>query len=304
MYKSKIRQTLISVSVTLSLVSFTSACSEEQSSTPAAPQQIKSKRGESCSYTNDCESNLACVNSICIQDEYPVSPTAKTCIAIECRETSDCCGEFSDQTCPYECAQNRCNIQGFDVPSETCENDRDCVLAFCVDEICRDCRTTVDCYGGKVCSDNNCVDPCNDNSDCPNFYNCSENGECVYDGCERDSDCPIFSACEQNMCVHKGCQSDRECLLFTGLPSTVCIDAQCVEPCETNRECPDLNICVDNKCTFIGCETDTECRAFGFGALDTRNYSIGQDFMCVPLDDLNGFAPLNSSNQATMSANP
>lgn len=60
------------------------------------------------------------------------------------------------QDCTDECGGNcpPCQI------GETCSTDSDCQSELCDDEVCVECINDDGCSGGKICSDNGCVDPC------------------------------------------------------------------------------------------------------------------------------------------------
>jgi len=231
---------------------------EGEATAQATVPAVKSRRGESCASRNDCVDELSCVNNTCIQNDYPVDPTAKECVDIECAADADCCvGFVPDFDCPdYQaqcnagdpfycdlaadlcvcsdkCQQEQCVSQG-----QTCTQDIDCGGFFCVTGQCVECRSNAEC-GGLQCVNNSCTA-----------------------GCVKDEECPIFNSCESGKCVESGCTSDRECILFTRRPDATCDDKVCSVKCESNAECGELQVCEDKKCLFIGCETNDECQTF------------------------------------------
>jgi hypothetical protein len=219
----------------------------------------KSRRGETCSSRNDCTDGLSCVQSRCIADDYPVEPTAKECVLVECATEADCCADFvpdfscaeydsqcqlGDQfycdlyqdvcVCSAACVEERCVAQG-----AGCTSDAECGGFFCEAGACVQCRSNENCTDGLLCVNNACQT-----------------------GCTRNEECALFHSCQNGECVETGCTSDRECILFTKRPDAECKDAVCTVACETNAECGELQICDDGTCLFIGCETNEECRTY------------------------------------------
>ncbi len=231
--------------------------STPQNTTPA----VKSRRGESCGSRNDCTSGLSCIQNRCIENDYPVDPTAKECFLVQCTDSAQCCAGFlpDQESCSFY--QEQCNLgdeiycqdyQDFCVCNQACveeqcisqgggcTSDSQCSPYFCQAGACVECRGAEDCGGGGLF--------------CVSGY-CSP-------GCVKNEECPLFNSCESGQCVETGCTSDRECILFTGRPDATCADAVCTVSCESNAECGQLEACVDKTCTFIGCETDAECKTY------------------------------------------
>jgi hypothetical protein len=239
--------------------------STPQNTTPA----VKSRRGESCASRNDCTAGLSCIQNRCIDNEYPVDPTAKECFLVECTDTAQCCADFSPD--PESCSfyQEQCNL-GDEL---YCQDYQDfCVCSQqCVDEQCIDqgpaCTSDLQC-GSFFCVGGQCVQ-CRNNEECGGGGLSCVEGFCT-PGCVKNEECPLFNSCESGQCVETGCTSDRECILFTGRPEAVCKEGQCTVDCESNAECGQLEACTDGKCIFIGCETNDDCRA----ALHIENQDI------------------------------
>ena len=105
-------------------------------------------------------------------------------------------------------------------------------LVWCVDQMCRECRTTADCDGscaecinnscrvrgdgctsddqcpaGSICNGCSCMAPCYEDS-CPGAMRCCDWGCC---DCFSDEDCPADYLCEDGSCldVHDGCTTRR-----------------------------------------------------------------------------------------------
>ncbi len=234
------------------------ACSEDspQAVTPAQ----KSQRGETCGTRNDCRDGLACIQSRCVQDEYPIAATAKECVLIQCTTTADCCDNFVP---PSSCESYKMSCDAGDqvycefyeqscVCNQECQNEQ-CVLPT------PECMEDIDCIFGGVCEAGACVE-CRADEDCP------EGGRCVGNVCQgactRNEECALFHSCQDGQCVETGCTSDRECILFTGDAQSTCSDGTCRVPCESNSQCGQLQVCDEGVCVFIGCETDAECRTY------------------------------------------
>lgn len=257
------------------------------------PEKL-SGRGQTCSASNDCEQGLLCISSTCIQNDYPVEPTAKVCNVIECGSDAECCENFdrpadcdeveaacdpsdpfTESICSYAeqycqcnevCNENQRCVQ----PAETCTSDDDCGFSGLCDTstgACVQCLTADDCADeGDLCTDGMCTS-----------------------GCEKNEDCPLFHSCnvDSGQCNESGCTSDRECILFTGVADAVCKKEEgsassCTIPCEENAECGSLNICQEGECVFLGCETDDDCRTYL--RLTGTNPVYGEDAraVCVP----------------------
>lgn len=234
------------------------------------------QRGESCRARNDCEEGLACLNNVCVLNDFNIEATAKSCEIIECTSNDDCCGEQDgfcdelDQDCRNGnefacedfnqfCACNFvCNADNLCEPTNTCESDFECGGGSCVAGKCVECGSDEDCFGDDRCIQNSCISPCQGNNDCP-----------------------YFSQCNGGTCQEVGCTTNRECIAFTGNPQASCVGSECVVPCQSDAECAGIGdgfggfnflACVDSRCTYVGCETDEECRIYlgvGFGASET-----------------------------------
>lgn len=220
---------------------------------------------QTCANTGDCKDGRLCVNSVCIQNEYPVDATAKECVVIECAETADCCADFEApvgigcEECEEDPTLVGCtDLEPFCTCQQECTDDGECV------DIETPCTDDTDCPGADTCdtTTGECVE-CLTNDDCGTDETCIE-GECDA-GCTTDEDCPLFFACgEDGLCTETGCTTQRECILFTGRADAECDEAsgQCRIPCEENAECGELNVCQDGTCVFLGCDTDVECRSY------------------------------------------
>jgi hypothetical protein len=194
---------------------------------------LGSGRGESCRARNDCENGLLCIHNVCTVEDFAVEVSARSCDAVECLATADCC--FGDP-CNMACQNEQC--------VETCVTGADCASGMCSGMRCVECLTNADCFGGT------CV-----------------TGQCefVAAGCRSTRECPALNVCQEGECVYVGCQDDHECIALTRNLASTCVDAQCVTPCEFDADCNpggffDFQACIEGNCTFIGCITNEECR--------------------------------------------
>ncbi len=251
----------------LGLMAMLSGCNSDQSVKPVE----ESQRGESCAATNDCAGGLVCVGQRCVQDEVPVSKTAKFCFAVECKEAADCCvapnwsAPSADICASY---QEQCDLdplycttyESYCVCPYTCSEDGQCVpiAAGCTDDT--DCLTSYQPY----CSVGQCVQ-CTADSQCTTEgYTCID-GACQ-EPCTKNEQCLVLETCQSGRCEYTGCTSDRQCILYTGDAASKCTkEKTCATPCASNAECSSKGkgyICENDVCTFIGCETADDCRAY------------------------------------------
>lgn len=220
--------------------------------------------GESCEARSDCRQGLACVDGVCTAPSAGLSPTDNECVVVECKEAVDCCPAVSDN-----CPQLRAACDEAEPTSlicsryaATCQCDGSnysCDRGQC--ELMFTCSDLVLCPGLLVCDSGNCVRCVSDN-DCLGNAKCSDN-ECAQ-ACDVDSDCPYFNQCLEGACIDVGCQTDRECKAFLNNPQALCQDGDCFSVCSTDINCGAAEgsnmVCMNGTCVPAGCETDEECR--------------------------------------------
>lgn len=244
------------------------ACS---SKTEAGPR--KSRKGEVCQTTQDCDGSLSCVPKggtsglgICVQGEFKVAKTAKECVVIQCTKAKDCC-----PTLPSSCTQLDADCkQG--ITSACTQYDRLCVCDEdkfrCEKNKCTSvCSDDADCGGVSKCVDGECVQ-CEADDDCDRVNPgaiCSS-GACVQP-CKADTECALFSRCSKGRCVEGGCETNRECVAATDNVEALCQNKKCVVPCQTDLECGNPTdykffSCIDKQCVYVGCESDKECQFY------------------------------------------
>lgn len=280
----------------------------------------RGQRGESCQARNDCEGGLACVNSLCVKNEFEISAAAKQCDVINCETTEDCCGGRPTEA-PAKCA-NRAWICA--TPS----------LPGCVASIC---TSDVDCGGDGTCPAGYCTNStltaCAADTDCANTCDtdtgactltsalCADDTQCVTGTCSlrtcsctnpdynpldpicTDPDCVDVCTltCEEERCVvDTSCEEDTDCNILTPHCSSgrcvectedancdeaggeSCVDNVCRKPCTANEECPLFSACESGKCVHRGCTSDREC------VLALQGTAVGIDdsrlAKCLPSD--------------------
>ena len=233
------------------------------------------QRGESCRSRLDCAADLACVQNRCSVRDFPISPTGKECVSIECLVPEDCCPPPSalcqslkascdlgnTSACDQYATSCACRASDWlcenDECFQTCTGDLDCTLGACVGGKCVECGTDTDCAADELCKDGICEEKCTE-----------------------DADCAYFHSCQGGTCVPTGCNNDRECVGATGNVLAFCLDQECRVPCQSDVECDqqqpfDFNACIDGFCVELGCEGDDECRI-----LLNVQPNLGPDAVC------------------------
>jgi len=198
---------------------------------------------DSC--TTDADCGGTCNNRTCNCNNPLYAPSNPICSDEDCTDI-----------CELRCQDERC------VQDTSCDEDIDCLirgLQHCTSGgQCVECETATadtDCDGdGEVCTDGECVVPCEKNEECPLFHQC-QSGDCVETGCTSDRECILaFSTggSSQDARLSKCLPSDADPTINT-----------CKVPCENDAACPrDFEVCSAGYCTFIGCESNEDCRAF------------------------------------------
>lgn len=238
---------------------FMGACPEEELPQSFVPS-TQGQKGETCEARNDCSKGLACVNSVCVLNEFNIAATSKGCDVVQCTTPADCvqvvpgckqlkadCDDGTQAACDqlatdcnYACNDSLCVT--------TCTNDNECPFSWtCNAGECVQCTTDEQCSGGQKCLANFCTEPC-----------------------AGDLECPVFHTCNNGECVDEGCASDRECVALLENVEAICNEGQCLAPCQSDSDCDsptnyDFWSCQDSVCQYMGCATDDECRAAIFG---------------------------------------
>lgn len=274
------------VFASFAIMALLTACKEEKTLKTVPERQ--GARGEGCIITNDCKSGLLCVGARCIDEDFGLKASSKSCVEAQCVDSTDCCPDKSKPALA-ECATLKSNCDedtadGFDRGfcdqydlqcgkcKATCTNHT-CVLPPPDDVPVGNCTDDSMCAAqGEVCVNGFCAE-CGKDSDCGKGFYC-EGSMCQRD-CIRDQECPALHACsDSGRCEKRDCKTDRECVALTGSPDAVCAKSgKCSIPCDSDAGCASLGglySCAEGFCTTIGCETDAECAMepnIGFGAL-------------------------------------
>ena len=282
--------------------------------------ETRGKRGERCQARNDCESGLACLNSVCAKNDFGLTVLPKQCDRIECAADTDCCGDkpqaapkkcnARDETCNSPliagCVQTLCTTSatcnGGTCPMGTCSNGGTCstkadcadtcaVDGFCTKNSFLSCVTDAHCSGSCSTRACNCQNPaynpadpiCSD-PDCKDIclLRC-ESELCVKDNsCKLDTDCfgVGLKLCDVDHCVQ--CIDDTDC---SADKSETCVKGACKKPCTNNEECPVFDACQKGECVYVGCQSDRECilaASHGTGAATPGSTEDARLLKCLP----------------------
>jgi hypothetical protein len=226
---------------------------------------------QTCAFSGDCQEGLLCVNQACVQNSYPISPTAKECVLVECSTTDDCCGP-DDLGAPADtCAEYKTACDA-DSTALACDYyDTYCVCNRVCDAdngqcVSKGCTTDAQCFGGTCDTATGKCHQCDVDDDCNGDQTCVD-GACI-SGCKADEECELFETCtkETGLCKRTGCTTDRECILYRGRADAVCKKSgtttgvpECDVPCKETAECGTNHVCDGGSCKYLGCETDPEC---------------------------------------------
>jgi hypothetical protein len=189
--------------------------------------------GESCLAAADCGGGLVCFNMKCGMGSTGYAPTGKVCVALQCRDNTDC-------ITPLTCSGGKC----------VCSQDMDCGFGRrCVSGACVTCSQDSDCTGtDQVCVNGACRNKCIDNFDCADFYTC-EGGRCTFSGCKADKDCAVSTRDSRSKCD----MTAKTCFL----------------PCSADVECGTTTggawfgqVCSKGRCENVGCDKAEDCQTF------------------------------------------
>jgi hypothetical protein len=241
------------------------------------------KRGESCQARNDCAGGLACVNNLCIKDDFAIAPLAKQCVRVECATTADCCGDKPTEA-PAKCAARatKCTptLPGC-TTGASCGSPADCGGGACIGSCSNsfaNCTNSSQCtaacqYTGLGSTGYQCA---SDDSECTTTADCPAVGTCQFMQCscanpEYDFSDPICSdtdcddlctlTCQDELCVQdESCENDTECAF--NYPNTMCHQGRCVE-CAMDSDCDtdDGEQCREGACQKP-CEANEGCPLF------------------------------------------
>jgi hypothetical protein len=218
--------------------------------------QPKNDGGQPCTYNSECPPPQVCHQNVC---------------RIECLETVDCAAGL-------ECIASRCAVPGTSTDGgvQTCAYNSDCPpKQICANGQCKcECKTAVDCSGGKLCDGCGCVsdkpdgappgygEPCSLPSDCDSGLVC-KNGSCLYE-CNASIDCATGLCCFDHQCTTGAvCNPD-------GGPDSGGFEGGA--PCAKNLDCDDGLWCNGpEQCTAGKCAPalDTPCNSHSSCIQDT-----------------------------------
>lgn len=287
-------------------------CKKKDKVQYVAPQE-SGERGNTCLATNDCGSDLACINGSCQPANFDVDATGKHCVEVHCETTEQCCGDKPTEA-PTKCrrADSVCTPTVAGCPAGiTCTDNSACGGGTCAGLSCDwtgfSCGSTDDCEqdecvfpslglgGGAIGECSLSFGTCTSDADCTLTNECIGTGICTCSNPNYDPLDPICSDpdCE-NVCVHKcedrrcmvddSCEEDVDC--FSG---QVCADSgRCVE-CELDTDCDsalddtdDLDVCRPEGFCETPCKGDSECpEEFACEAGDCVYVGCRSDRECI-----------------------
>jgi len=264
------------VFASFTIMALLTACKEDKTLKTVPERQ--GAKGESCLITNDCKSGLVCVGNRCIDEEFGLKASTKTCVYAQCLDTKDCCpakskGELANcDNLKSSCDDEKASGDDFgacDFYEEQCGKckatctNHTCVTPPSTDPPADECTDDSMCAAnGEVCVEGQCVG-CGKDADCGTGFICEESF--CQRGCIRNEACGALAACKAGRCEARGCENDRECVAFLGGPDAVCgKSGECTIPCDGDVGCTRLGglySCVDGYCQDSGCESNSECAA-------------------------------------------
>ncbi len=198
-----------------------------------------------CEVDSDCPSGRACINDICVNPCYTLSPCDATAI----------CSVVD--TVPFRTMICSCR-EGWQP-----DTDRSCVPVDLPNP--PGCRSDDECSVGEACINRACKNPCD----------CGTGADCFLADHVPVCRCPEGTIGDpQIACVPPGCQRNEECS-----DREMCVDGTCInpclieDPCGPNAECyPQIHVancrCLEgyepdptarDGCRPIGCRSDPEC---------------------------------------------
>jgi peptidoglycan-associated lipoprotein len=153
-----------------------------------------------------------------------------------------------------------------------CENDEHCKdhNQFCVDKLCRDCKSSDQCKAKGPCGF------------CGPSYTCDKPAGTPGDCCVSDLDCKQgkcwkLPGAERGSCAQ--CAVDQDCGALMK-----CVQGSCVPAaeCDATHPCPPGKVCENGSCVGIQCNLDPIYFDFDESAIrsDARD-TLNRDFECI-----------------------
>jgi hypothetical protein len=232
-----------------------------------------------CHSDDECQQGEKCLNGSCVPGscttrEDCAGPVCLVCTNGECTAPPAVCQ--GDDHC---CVGFHCNF-GVCVEDNTdeCKSDADCDdkpdKPRCVDGVCMPrCMSDLDCTGGQICIDNECVSPGCTPGQCPQGQWCDPDaaegmGACV-PGCDSHDDCNQGELCnyETHQCIADccgGCQADEYC------DTDSCT---CQTKCQSDTDCG-----AGFKCNLLTGECEPE--GGGEGTPCTSDADCAEGLLC------------------------
>ena len=211
----------------------------------------KSRKGESCASTSDCERLLRCIKQECVSGAQQAGD--------ECDEESDCRSLI--------CVDGNCTSGKL---GDKCKNFLNCREGICLEGKCRpklkagqSCASASHCENGTACVDAKCLATKQVGEKCLGPGHCGFEGAACIEGmcvervgfgkdCVRPAHCQSGLSCIKGKCAPKrdvgeDCFSPKDCETWA------CYKGKCIErrevgdPCDSPVDCLSVN-CESHKC--------------------------------------------------------
>ena len=208
-----------------------------------------------CVESSDCNLNLECINSTCIDTSCSVLTDCnegEACIEQKCISHLPC--DLSVVEAPSACVANSTLVEVTEgnVVTKTCKCNSPYI---CQDKVCVECLLSSHCDAGQACVDDVCVQPeaCLGTS-CPDGFSCIDSLCFPERGCD-------LQLPDTNNFARDPCAPNSELVTVESLFKTCqctasfqCLNSTCIE-CSTPADCvKDGYTCENNKCVKnIGC---------------------------------------------------
>lgn len=203
-----------------------------------------------CTSQAQCARSQTCEDGVCVEGERPDggTPDAGLCPG-GCSGATPICHPTGVCTACAEGAAGECGAA-----APICELAYGACVGFVADRICAPCNTSVDCDGGRTCTERGgervCLAPCAEGGVCPRGFTCGADTLCA----------PSFGTCTgiRNGVTSQACATDADCEpLGVTPPAGVCQGASegvpgvCVQACSMETDCLDGRSCAAGYCRPI-----------------------------------------------------
>jgi Cys-rich repeat protein len=230
-----------------------------------------------CAADADCVEGTVCRDGLCAAPQEPEpEPTPGTCT-----RNADC------PASGLECRDGVC----VEAPVPACSDAAPCASgAVCVEGACvpvdETCQFNFECGAGRLCVNQQCVEGCAADADCPRGQTCDEaSAVCVAvppmtGACTNDAACGANRVCLDSVCVD-ACTTDAACGEGRYCSGGVCrIDTRPRPFCTSNSDCAPGRPCIGGVCR-TPCTTSTMCAMF-----DVQFNFCGAEGYCLTTNEV------------------